>query len=230
LELNKNISEVKSDVQKLERDYASVVKKGENADISLNIVVRNLPESSNENIESKLNTLIKEGLKLTDIQVTHVIRKRAFRDTDNGVVVATCKDNEQKRKIMLAKASLQRSKKYERVFIEHDKSREERVNMSNMKTIVNTIGRDKLSIRGNRIVENQYNGYGRKSWGSTERDGAYARGHNGKHGSGSENRSGTSNGNSSGRGDAGPLGKHRYVDNRDQRRGNRNQSATNNRD
>jgi hypothetical protein len=127
-ELSKEVSEVKSDVQKLKISYANVVKNGDKPDISLNIVVRNLPESENENVEMKVNDIIRDGLKLSGIQVSNVVRKRAFRESDNGVVVATCADNDQKRTIMVAKTGLQQSKKYEQVFIEHDKSREERVN------------------------------------------------------------------------------------------------------
>ena len=52
---------------------------------------------------------------------------------------------------MKNKNKLKDSKCYERVFIENDLPRQQRVLNSNMRAIVNTIGRDKLQVRGSRV-------------------------------------------------------------------------------
>ena len=108
-------------------------------------MLRNLPESTGEDVVSKVNSVISEGLKLNGIQVRKAVRKKAFRETDFGVVIATCQTKEEKSEIMSTKATLQKSKRYAKVFIEHDRSKEERLNIANLKTLVSTLGDNRLS-------------------------------------------------------------------------------------
>ena len=66
---------VNADIDKLNTrlDTLSIPKSD---DLSLHIVVRNVPESENENVNNKLKAVIKEGIKLQGIQVAHAVRKR----------------------------------------------------------------------------------------------------------------------------------------------------------
>ena len=43
-----------------------------------------MPESENENVNNKLNAVIKEGIKLQGIQVAHAVRKRGFNGRSGG--------------------------------------------------------------------------------------------------------------------------------------------------
>ena len=55
----------------------------------MNIVLRKLPESTNEDLNNKVNSLIKDGLKIKDIHVRSTERKQSFNESIPGVVVAT---------------------------------------------------------------------------------------------------------------------------------------------
>jgi len=43
--------------------------------LALNVVIRNLPEQDSENIVEKVNKLIKDGLKVPDVECCHAVRK-----------------------------------------------------------------------------------------------------------------------------------------------------------
>ena len=63
------------------KERVALLKNGRgqvSGDISLNFVIRNLPEGVNENIENKVNALLREGLKLRDIAVSEVQRKQSY--------------------------------------------------------------------------------------------------------------------------------------------------------
>ena len=55
----------------------------------MSIVLRKLPESTNEDLNNKVNLLIKDGLKIRDINVRSAERKQSFNEYIPGVVVAT---------------------------------------------------------------------------------------------------------------------------------------------
>ncbi len=54
------------------------------------------------------------------------------------------------------KAKLKDSASYRNVYIEPDRSREEMQNLSNLRTIMNTVGRDKLELPCSRLIKKQY--------------------------------------------------------------------------
>ena len=54
-------------------------------DRSLNVAIRDLPESANENLNSKVNALIKNGLNIRDVPVSHSETQRV-----QGAVKARC--------------------------------------------------------------------------------------------------------------------------------------------
>ena len=115
-------------------------------------IIRNLSKREREDITYEVNRLLKDGLKLRDKEVQSAERKenRTF-NRKAGLVVAKCKSREDKQAIMKIKSKLKDSRRYENVYIEHDLSRQQRVFNSNMRTIVNAIGRDKLQVKGSRV-------------------------------------------------------------------------------
>ena len=92
--LNNGLTNVKGEIKTLKRQFSDVVKSGENKGDQkreLNIVIRILSESQHENVNTKVNGLLKDGLKLREITVLNVIRKPARKHYQSGLIIATCK-------------------------------------------------------------------------------------------------------------------------------------------
>lgn len=144
----KNLQDLVNDVMS-NNDPTSKVREEERAH---NIVIRNLPETENENTLNKVNALIKDGLNLRAANCTRAVRKQSRRESQSGVVIATCCDRDAKADIMKAKSNLKRHRVYEHVFIEHDRPRSERNQISSLRTLVQAVGRDKVRMRGSRVI------------------------------------------------------------------------------
>ena len=129
----------------------SVENKGDQKR-ELNIVIRNLPESQNENVNIKVNGLLKDGLKLWEITVLNGIRKPARKHYQSGLIIATCKTCEDNKHILTANNMLKESREFKDVFISSDISFEQRQQDANFRTIVNALGRDKLMMNGNHVI------------------------------------------------------------------------------
>jgi len=159
------IAEVSVDLEQINDKLASLTSGSASTsepDIGLNVIVRNLGETTNENVPSKVNTLIRDGLKIPDVKVSKAERKQS-RDGKAGVIVATFSSQQDKKKVMLAKAKLRNSNQFPDVFINHDQSRSDRVMADNFRTILTALKhRDTdLSIRGNRVVRQSNHSQGR---------------------------------------------------------------------
>ena len=143
---------VNADIDKLNTrlDTLSVTKSYE---LSLNIVVRNVPES--ENVNNKLNAVIKQGIKLQGIQVSHAVRKRGFNGR-SGVIIAKCKSSEDKEAIMNNKKVLKDSRNFKDISIYHDKPLVERQYEANVRLLVDMLAKDKLEVRGSRVQKKQH--------------------------------------------------------------------------
>ncbi len=142
----KDIDLLKTEVAKL-HSVSSTVKE----DISMNIVVRNLIESENENIIDRVNGLIRDGLSLRDVEVEEAERKRAADNRYPGLVVAKCKSKEDKSLIMKSKAKLKTSRLFEDVFINSDKTQEQRLYEANLRTIASVMDGKPLRVVGLRL-------------------------------------------------------------------------------
>ena len=116
------------------------------------IVIRNLDERENENVLRKLNNIVSDGLKLRNISIESATRKINRNTSKPGLIIATCKAVQDKESIMNQKRELKNSNRYQNVFIEHDLPPGQRKLSSNLRAIVNTIGRDKLLFKGSRIL------------------------------------------------------------------------------
>ena len=140
------LAKLESRVNVMEEKLNGVTKDDKNRAIS--VIVRNLPESEGENVNNKVKSLIHDGLKLKNINAHKVTRKASYRQNSPGVIVVQCASKQDK-------AGLRNVAQYKSVYIEHDKSIEQRHFEANMRTLVNTIAKDKLQVRGPRIVSKQ---------------------------------------------------------------------------
>ena len=116
-----------------------------------NVIIRNFPESENENLLNKVSGLLKDGLRLRNVGIHCVQRKKSLREGKPGVVIVKFKNMQEKRKVMEVKKNLKDSRNFREVFIENDLPISERLLNANLRRIVNTIGREKLEIRGKRV-------------------------------------------------------------------------------
>ena len=113
-------------------------------------MVRGLPEGQNENVLNKINGFIIDGLKLKNVAVIEAERKKSYSRDRPGLIVAKCRSADDKELIMKTKRKLADSRNYKNVSINHDKSRDQRLLESNLKAIVDVVGRDKLALKGSR--------------------------------------------------------------------------------
>ncbi len=115
----------------------------------LSFVVRNLPERNAEVITDEIDTLIRTGLKL-EINIKRAERKKSYNG-NNGIVIAWCKSSADKMAIMEKKRILSSHQRYGKVYIDQNKSYEERLSEGNMRALVNVLGKDKIHMRGRRV-------------------------------------------------------------------------------
>ena len=113
-ELNGKINGLLDRMEKLEND-ANVVR---NDDCSCNYVVYGLSEEDNENVEARVNALVKDELNL-DVEVKSAVRKPKYHDNQCGVIVVKCHNSVDKSKVMKAKSSLNTSARYKHIRIYH---------------------------------------------------------------------------------------------------------------
>ena len=167
-ELSQRIKKLE-DREKVEQERMDVDSNSSvNLNASVNVIVRNLPERENESTVNEVNSLIKDGLNIRDITVVSAVRKvNSFDSSKTGVVVAKFRTKEEKYTVMKSKRKLKDSRRYEKVFIEHDLPRHQRVMNANIRTIVKTLGKENLEIAGARVKvresssdrrSNSYNG------------------------------------------------------------------------
>ena len=120
--------------------------------VNNNFIVRNLPERENENTACEVIKILRDGLKFRDIAVESAVRKQNRQDDRKpGIIMVTCKSKEDKQTIMKSKRHLKDTRRYEKVFIENDLPKSQRVLNSNLRTIVRTIGSDKLKVKGSYV-------------------------------------------------------------------------------
>ena len=148
-------------------------------DLKRSIVIKNPVERENETVKDRVNSLIYNGLRLDTIKVESATRKSSRSKSKLGVIVAICKSLKDKEDIMKRKSDLKRSRRYAKVYVQHHMPPEQRRLNNKLRTIVNTIGNNRLRLKGSRILhmdnESNYehsNSYKRSSrpYGGTYRD------------------------------------------------------------
>ena len=125
--------------------------KAQGVDRKRRIVIRNLKERENENIKDRVNNII-DYLKVREVSVEAAEKKPNNYNSKPGVVLATFYCNEDKEKVMKAKKNLRSSTRYRDVYIENDLPAHQRKLKNNLRTIVNTLGRETLKLRGSRVI------------------------------------------------------------------------------
>ena len=162
-EINDMLVDITSKVNELRNLPTAPVQLDKNR--SLNVAIRDLPESVNENLNNKINSLIREGLDIRDVSVSSTERKLSRVQSKPGVVIATFKSAEDKRKIMSKKSKLKNSRRCERVFIQHDQTHEQRLLNSNFRAVIGALNREssKFALRGTRLVRTEQADQGDRS-------------------------------------------------------------------
>ena len=148
-ELHKKLNKLETTVSETRQSNSM---QNDQADRKRNIVIRNLDEREHENVLQRTNNVISEGLKLRNISFESATRKISRNNSKPGIIIATCKNDQDKESIMSVKRELKNSSRYQKVFVENDLPPGQRKLNSNLRIIVNTIGRDKLLFKGSRIL------------------------------------------------------------------------------
>ncbi|CAG2255483.1 unnamed protein product [Mytilus edulis] len=160
-EIRSEIDSLKDNFNKLDKSYAEIVanngntKEREQSSQTHNIVIKNLVVDPRENscntgavLKAKVETLIKDGLKLTNVKVNKAVRKVSqHRDVKNDrkpdIIFVEVDNLDNKRAILKAKATLRSSNKYRDVYVENNIPREKRMLDFNNRTILRAMGKDK---------------------------------------------------------------------------------------
>lgn len=150
-------SEVKTNMDKLnksveDRSYAEVATNGPKE--NLNFVIRNMDLDQREETEpeitmNKVKSLIKDGLKASDIVVKSAIRKKSLNNSRPGVIIASVETAAQKTKLMKSKGDLKVSRCFYNVYIEEDRPHEVRTSEANMRTLLYEMGKSDKYVNVN---------------------------------------------------------------------------------
>lgn len=124
----------------------------QNVEMENSLIIRNLPERRGENVVSKVNGLLRDGLKLKNIAVESAERKPSWSENRDGVIRFTCRNADDKHRILKSKRLLGQSRNFRNVYIQIDLSSDQRVANANMRTLIKALGNDNLKLKGARLV------------------------------------------------------------------------------
>ena len=149
--------DIDNDINRLSDKLETVQKEIQQKPVNvthdpLKIVLIGVTEGEHENVENKVQTVIKEGLKLKEVKVLNVERKKSGRPNRPGVIIAQCRDEGDKKPIMEAKVKLHNCPVHSKVHIHSDKPLEPRIQEANLRTIASIIGNNELRVQGSRLV------------------------------------------------------------------------------
>ncbi len=120
------------------------------------LVIKNLPETEGESTIDRVKALFVDGqgLKDSQINIEKAQRKGDPNTTRNysRVVVTTLKDKDAIKLVMKSKSKLKNNEQYKKVYINIDKPFLERKMENSLRTLINTVAKDKLLIKGGRVV------------------------------------------------------------------------------
>ena len=113
-EFNDRINGLEQRILSMGKHVEQHLKFCQNKDNSnLNVlVISNLPFTNNENIKCKVEGLIKDTLKVKDVEVSKVERKDSFSPDKPGVVIVSCNNPDDSNKVLKVKSRLKDSKRY----------------------------------------------------------------------------------------------------------------------
>ncbi|CAG2254194.1 unnamed protein product [Mytilus edulis] len=160
-EIRTELDTMKNKLNSVEKTYASVVKSKnlDTIDRGKNLIIKMLPNDKNETpnnncLKNNVISMIRDGLKLRDVKVEKVERKQS-NGPRPGVVVARLNSKQEKTTVLEKKMELRKTQKYRNVYIESDVAYETRVQNSNMRTILQEIGKmNDYKILQGKLVKN----------------------------------------------------------------------------
>ncbi len=128
--------------------------------ISLNskrIVTKNQPESESESTKDRVSKLFIDVLGLTndDIKIESTVRQgdRQAKRSYARVIVATMKSMEEVRKIMKKKSQFKDKEQFQKVYTDYDIPAHECKAENYMRTLVKTLAKDKLRVKGGKVCQ-----------------------------------------------------------------------------
>lgn len=144
---------------------------------NLNVIIRGLPFHEGENFNSKVNSMIRDGIKLFDFSTVKAVRKESHQDNVPGLVIATFQSEQEASTILKAKNKLKDSDQCRNVFLGKDLPTQERAMNRNVKVLVDALRQNgcNVTLHGNR-VERHSNRHSR----SPARDKKRSRKHSGE--------------------------------------------------
>ena len=102
------------------------------------VIALNVPTTADCSLDYTVGRLIREGLGIHNIQAVKTKRLES-RNNKPGLVKIQLRNLEEKKKILLAKANLQHSETFSRVYLRSSKSHAERTAEMNFRTLLNSI-------------------------------------------------------------------------------------------
>lgn len=143
---------MKKDITAVKKSYAEITNS--EVGIENDIVIRNYEADARESTDPQttlnmVNTLIRDGLKFTDINVVKCERKQS-RGQKPGVIIATIANRDQKQKVMDNKKKLRHVHPFKKVYVEDARPLSSTINESHMMTVLHELGKkDQYFVSGN---------------------------------------------------------------------------------
>ena len=113
-----------------------------------------------ENLINKVGGLkvdFKDTLKLQNIGIEKAEGKQEHAENKPDVIVTTLNCREDNDQVMQFKHRLMNSIQFKNVYIDHDKSLEQRHNEANLRLLVSTVAKDSLFVQGSPVVRKERN-------------------------------------------------------------------------
>ena len=96
-----DLKTVSDKVNSMEKSYSEVARPKEGLpEEKLQCVIINLPDSETENILAKVNGLVKDGLKLNNVNITAANRMKSYKRDVSGIVIVKFTSVEDKKRDM----------------------------------------------------------------------------------------------------------------------------------
>ncbi len=120
------------------------------------LVIKILPETEGESTCVRMKTLFMDGLGLKNSQF-NIEKTQGKGDTNmtrsySRVLITTLKDNDAVKMVMKSKSKLKNNEQFKKAYIDINQPFMERKLENSLRTIINSVTKDKLLIKGGRVV------------------------------------------------------------------------------
>ena len=157
-----DLATIQQEISTVKKSYAEATKTdiGTENDIVIRNYVVDPKEAEDTQVTfNKVNSLIRDGLKFTDVTLVKCERKKSHGNRP-GVIIATIESRDQKQKLLDNKKKLRNTRAFSNVYIEDVRPLSSRINEANMMTVLHELGKkEQYFLSGNgRIVRKGANG------------------------------------------------------------------------